>query len=274
MSGFRFKQFFVAHDRCAMKVGTDGVLLGAWAARTLTCNSALSILDVGTGTGLVALMIAQKLAQHQAQTGESSTNGEELEWHIDAIDIDPDAVSQAADNFAHSPWADHLHACHSALQDWHFTPPLPTAGNTTTPPLRGGREGYYHLIVSNPPYFVDSLKNPDAQRQAARHTDTLRYEELIGHSVRLLTEDGRIQLILPIEAEKDILRIAGEHGLMAEHILYIRTTPRKSPKRLILTLKRVNSQSSIVNCDTLTLMGENNEPRSAAYSDLCRDYYL
>lgn len=259
MSGFQFKQFFVAHDRCAMKVGTDGVLLGAWAARTLTCNSALctlhsalSILDVGTGTGLVALMIAQKVATLSSDT--------QTDWHIDAIDIDPDAVSQAADNFAQSPWDCHLHASHSSLQDWQPTPP-------TT----------YNLIVSNPPYFVDSLKNPDAQRQTARHTDTLRYEELITHSIRLLAEDGRIQLILPIEAEEHILRIAGEHGLAAEHILYIRTTPRKSPKRLIMTLKRVNSQ--IVNCqivklDSLTLTGENNEPRSAAYAELCRDYYL
>ena len=132
---FRFKQFTVWHDRCAMKVGTDGVLLGAWCPMAvdslqLIVNSRkhkeFRVLDIGTGSGLIALMLAQRLMGI---------------GHIDAIDIDTDAVAQAQDNFALSPWENMLHAHHSTLQDWQA-------------------EGY-DLIVSNPPYFQASLKNPN-----------------------------------------------------------------------------------------------------------------
>ena len=135
--GFRFKQFFVRHDRCAMKVGTDGVLLGAWApTNPLTPNPLTRILDIGTGSGLIALMLAQRCPDAQ----------------IAAIDIDPDAVAQARENFAASPWSDRLHVAQSSLQEWQM-------GNG-----KCGNDKWYDLIVSNPPYFTASLKNPDAAR--------------------------------------------------------------------------------------------------------------
>ena len=134
-----------------MKVGTDGVLLGAWCPVSSQASS-FKVLDVGTGSGLIALMLAQRLPEAK----------------ITAIDIDAGAVEQAAYNFGMSPWADRLNCQQISLQD-----------------LEG--EGVYDLIVSNPPYFQDSLKNPDSQRAIARHTDTLSYDELLKHSARLLT---------------------------------------------------------------------------------------
>ena len=129
---FRFKQFYVDDDRCAMKVGTDGVLLGCWCPTPhLTFDIGhLRILDIGTGSGLIALMLAQRCT----------------DAHIDAIDIDAEAAAQAAENFASSPWSERLHAHHCSLQEWR-------------------PEEKYHLIVSNPPYFQNSLKNPDKGRE-------------------------------------------------------------------------------------------------------------
>lgn len=264
--GFQFKQFYVAHDRCAMKVGTDGVLLGATAAASPLYSATypenpdipdnpvpLRVLDIGTGTGLVALMIAQRYFSSP--------------YFIDAIDIVPEAVEQARENFANSPWSAHLHAYQSSLQDWQSQP--------------------YHLIVSNPPYFVDSLKNPDKNRETARHTDTLSYEDLIKHSKRLLAPDGVLQLILPIEAEQEIRRIATAYDLYPTYTLYIRTTPTKSPKRFIIRFSPCLSLPAAgplpqlgkgclaeAGKGLLTLMGPNGEPRSQEYQELMKDFYL
>lgn len=238
--GFQFKQFYVAHNSCAMKVGTDGVLLGATAP-----IGGPRVLDIGTGTGLVSLMIAQRYFSSP--------------YFIDAIDIVPEAVEQARENFANSPWSDHLHAYQSSLQDWQSQP--------------------YHLIVSNPPYFVNSLKNPDKNRETARHTDTLSYEDLIKHSKRLLAPDGVLQLILPIEAEQEIRRIAAAYDLYPTYTLYIRTTPTKSPKRFIIRLSPTPPSPQVSPHEgelrgVLTLMGPNGEPRSQEYQELMKDFYL
>lgn len=242
--GFQFKQFYVAHDRCAMKVGTDGVLLGATAP-----IGGPRVLDIGTGTGLVALMIAQRYFSFLPAAGSSPHEGGLR--GVDAIDIVPEAVEQARENFANSPWSTHLHAYQSSLQDWQSQP--------------------YHLIVSNPPYFVDSLKNPDKNRETARHTDTLSYEDLIKHSKRLLAPDGVLQLILPIEAEQEIRRIAAAYELYPSYTLYIRTTPTKAPKRFII---RFSPGPTEAGKGFLTLMGPNGEPRSQEYQELMKDFYL
>lgn len=271
-----------------MKVGTDGVLLGATAspfppfghpfpkthASALRAggdsddtreNREFRVLDIGTGTGLVALMVAQKAAPLSPdKSGTLSpkrfAKGEGINTLlIDAIDIVPEAVEQARENFENSPWAEHLHAYQSCLQEWE-----------------DGGKGKYDLIVSNPPYFVDSLKNPDKGRETARHTDTLSYEELIGHSRRLLAEDGILHLILPIEAEQEITRLAAEQGLHPTRIIYIHTTTKKAPKRFIVDFQVSTPMQTEQPCNIshLTLMGENGEPRSKAYAELCRDYYL
>ena len=244
---FKFKQFTVWHDRCAMKVGTDGVLLGAWcpldsqasSSKSLKSSKGFKVLDIGTGSGLIALMLAQRLEGAQ----------------ITAIDIDSGAVEQAKYNFELSPWAKRLECKQTALQN-----------------LDG--KGSYNLIVSNPPYFQDSLKNPDTQRAMARHTDTLSYEQLLSHSARLLTEDGILALVLPIEAEQQIITIAQTHKLYPTHITHVYPKPGKAAKRLLIAfslLPIANSPSPIAN--SLTLESEN-APRSEVYKELTKEFYL
>ena len=250
---FRFKQFTVWHDRCAMKVGTDGVLLGAWCPLPIAnnpspitnnqspiANPPYRVLDIGTGSGLIALMLAQRLSSQSPIA------------HIDAIDIDANAVAQAQDNFALSPWEDMLHAHHSTLQDWQAE--------------------RYDLIVSNPPYFQASLKNPNQQRATARHTDSLSYEELIAHAARLLKDSGVLALILPIEAESEIRTLANHHKLYPTHITHIHSKPNKPAKRLLIALsKQEQSEEPLIR--TFYIESES-APRSPEYQDLTRDFYL
>ncbi len=244
-----------------MKVGTDGVLLGAWCplmefrsegvqefrsegVPSEHLNSEASehftkVLDIGTGSGLIALMLAQRMPEAK----------------ITAIDIDCGAVSQAKHNFELSPWAERLDCQQTALQD-----------------LAG--EGIYDLIVSNPPYFQDSLKNPDSQRSLARHTDTLSYDELLAHSARLLKEGGRLALVLPIEAEQQIIALAQAHALYPTHITHVYPKPGKAAKRLLIAfslLPIANSPSPIAN--SLTLESETS-PRSQEYKELTKEFYL
>ena len=250
---FRFKQFTVWHDRCAMKVGTDGVLLGAWCpvdSRASSSKSSKSfkgskssksVLDVGTGSGLIALMLAQRIQGAQ----------------ITAIDIDAGAVEQAKYNFGVSPWADRLECHQTALQE-----------------VEG--EGIYDLIVSNPPYFQDSLKNPDSQRAMARHTDTLSYEELLRDSVRLLKKEGIIALVLPIEAEQQIIALGQRYRLCPTHITHVYPKPGKAAKRLLIALQaypRPLPEGKGEKRGELTLESET-APRSEAYIELTKEFYL
>jgi tRNA1Val (adenine37-N6)-methyltransferase len=172
--------------------------------------------------------------------------------HIDAIDIDAKAVAQAQDNFALSPWENMLHAHHSTLQDWQA-------------------EGY-DLIVSNPPYFQASLKNPNQQRATARHTDSLSYEELIAHAARLLRDSGVLALILPIEAESEIRTLAEHYRLYPTHITHIHSKPNKPAKRLLIAFTR-NKSSEEPLIRTFYIESES-APRSPEYQDLTRDFYL
>ena len=233
--GFQFKQFYVRHDRCAMKVGTDGVLLGAWVESGLQ-PSATGILDVGTGSGLVALMLAQRFPQA----------------HIDAIDIDEPAVSQAADNFLSSPWSDRLHAYHARVQAWQHGP--------------------YGLIVSNPPYFRNSLKNPDKGREMARHTDTLSYDELLCHSARLLAEDGTLALILPAETEQEVTETATRYSLFLTHVTRVYSKVPKPAKRVLLAFSRHLSAASPL--ENTLVLEDAQGVRSAAYQEITKDFYL
>lgn len=229
---FRFRQFIVEDALCAMKVGTDGVLLGAWTE----VHKDNRVLDIGSGSGLISLMLAQK--------GAAS---------VDAIDIDPMAVQQSQLNFDASPWSC-CHAHLSSLQDWR---------------------GTYSLIVSNPPYFVDSLKNPDAARQAARHTDTLSYEELITHAYRLLSDGGRLCLILPAQAETDILALACAYPLQLRRICRVKGVERKPYKRMMVEwVKCVGATECPPALPTALTLMDSTGGRSAEYSELCKDFYL
>lgn len=190
---FSFKQFTVNHDLCAMKVGTDGVLLGAW----VNCFQASFILDIGTGSGLIALMLAQR------------SNAS-----IHAIDIDTDACKQANINVLQSPFKDRIQIFHSSLQD--FFP-----------------SDKYDLIVSNPPYFINSLKSPDEQRSKARHSDTLPFSSLMKQSSRMLKKDGILSLILPYDSLPIANEEAYRYRLIPKRRTYIKPTPLLPPKRVL-----------------------------------------
>ena len=234
-----------------MKVGTDGVLLGAWCpvdSRASSSKSSKSfkgfkVLDVGTGSGLIALMLAQRIQETQ----------------ITAIDIDTGAAAQAQYNFSISPWADRLSCQQTALQE-----------------VEG--EGIYDLIVSNPPYFQDSLKNPNNQRAIARHTDTLSYEELVKHSARLLKEEGMLALVLPIEAEQPIIALAQTHHLYPTHITHVYPKPSKPAKRLLIAFRlspiALASAPSLTPTTNSLILESETAPRSDKYKELTRGFYL
>lgn len=244
---FRFKQFTVWHDRCAMKVGTDGVLLGAWCPlAAATSEGEYKVLDIGTGSGLIALMLAQRISSMQREV------------RIDAIDVDASAVEQASSNCSQSAWASHLHVHHSTLQQWK------SEGCEVA-------EGY-DLIVSNPPYFQSSLKNPDAQRATARHTDSLSYSELIAHSERLLRRNGMLALVLPIEAEKEILSLAAAAGLSPTAITYVHTKPGKPVKRILMALTKGDAAGEVDGNHFYIESADS--PRSEEYKKLTEEFYL
>ena len=242
--GFQFRQFFVRHDLSSMKVGTDGVLLGAWAPlpqrpdirEIREIRTGYSILDVGTGSGLIALMLAQRCPDAQ----------------IDAIDIDEVSCRQAQNNFDASPWAERLHAAHSSLQDW--------------------KSWEYDLIVSNPPFFVDSLKAPDAARCAARHNDTLPFSALIAESARLLKPTGTLAIIVPCEAEETLQTLAAAHGLQCTDRCYVHPKPDRPPKRVLLAWQHASANLG-GSTEHLTLE-DNHGGRSPEYQQLTGEFYL
>ncbi len=192
---FRFKQFTVWHDRCAMKVGTDGVLLGAWAP----VEGVTTLLDVGTGSGLVALMLAQRAVHAR----------------IVAVEIDPGAAGQAMENAVQSPWKDRIDV---RCVDF----------NCFQTEMR------FDLIVSNPPYFTQSLNCPDARRAMARHADNLSCDGLLERSVALLSPSGKIALVLPAEIAGEVHGKAVFLGLRLMRRTFVRTVPHALPKRVLL----------------------------------------
>lgn len=198
---FQFKKFTVWHDRCAMKVGTDGVLLGAWA----DVKGAGRILDVGTGTGLIALMSAQRSTAL-----------------VDAVDIDEAACLQANENVRNSPFAGRVRVFHASLEAYRR--------ETAT---------RYDLIVSNPPYFIGSLKCPDAQRALARHTDSLPLQELVRDSRGLLAPQGRLALILPYDQKDRLLKCGAEEGFFVSKETIVIPRPGVDPKRCLVELSVV-----------------------------------
>lgn len=248
---FRFKQFTIFHDRCAMKVGTDGVLLGCWAITPpypSPQGRGIRILDIGTGSGLIARMLMQRFPEAE----------------VEGIDIDEAAVEQAKENMRAYP-------C-----------PLPKGKGTGSIYLSRLQEwdpGYeYDLIVSNPPYFQNSLKNPDKGRELARHTDSLSYEELLAHSARLLTMHGQLAIILPADAEHEICTLAVRHSLYLTHVTRVNSKESKPPRRVLLQFEKSESQDhgiteSRPKEDTLVLE-DNKGGRSAAYQELAKDFYL
>lgn len=198
---FQFKQFLIRQELCAMKVGTDGVLLGAWA------HGGQHILDAGTGTGLIALMMAQRYPLSQ----------------LTAIDIDEQAVRQARQNVALSPFAARVEVLHESLQEHAAS---------------GGLSGSYDAIVSNPPFFIDSLAAPDAQRNMARHALTLTYAELMQAASLLLSDDGELSVVVPFDYRQRMDDEATFAGLFPSRLCAVKTADRKPPRRYLLAFKK------------------------------------
>lgn len=230
---FQFKQFSIAHDRCTHKVGTDGVLLGAWV-RVLPGDR--SVLDIGTGSGLIALMVAQR-------TG--------VNCFIDAIEIGEEDASQAKDNVSQSPWKDRVKVYNTALQDFHVGKP-------------------YDLIVTNPPYFSSSLLPPDEKRGRARHSNALPWPQLLEHVIRLLSDQGRLAMILPHAEALKFTSLASTAGLFVLRKTVVRSRANKPPERLLLELgTSVNGMP-----DTELILHSGPEKWSEEYVLLTKDFYL
>lgn len=229
--GFTFKQFEINHEGCAMKVGTDGVLLGAWCA----CHSARRIADIGTGTGLIALMCAQR-------NGTSS---------IDAIEIDHSASECARENIARSTWSDRIRVIEIAIQDYTC-------------------EERYDLLVSNPPYFSETLQSPDPSRAVARHNCSLPHRDLIAAAKRLLTDEGRLALILPADEARRFAMQAVAAGLHLRRRCDVTTKRGAEPKRTM-------SEWSLTACESeheLLTLAANDGSRSEDYRRLTEEFYL
>ena len=211
MSKFQFKQFSLEQDQCAMKIGTDGLLLGAWAPIEHIPNQ---ILDIGTGTGIIALMLAQRSNATQ----------------IDALEIEENAYEQATDNFENSPWNDRLFCFHAGLDEFMDEP-----------------EDEYDLIVSNPPFYSEDYKTNNEQRDLARFQDALPFEDLIEAADLLLSENGVLAVIIPFKEEERFLALANEFELYPIQITHVKGTPTTEIKRSLLALSRNNIETPTIN---------------------------
>jgi tRNA1Val (adenine37-N6)-methyltransferase len=231
-SFFRFKQFTINQDKCAFKVGTDGVLLGACANVT----GMKRILDIGTGTGLIALMLAQR-----------------CDAEIIAIEPDNDSFVQASQNVRLSKWSSRIRIENCTLQN--FNP-----DNTS-----------FDLIVSNPPYFIDSLKNPDPAKSDTRHNDSLTHSDILTGARRLLAEEGLLQLIMPYDEGNIFIADAQEHGFYCNSILKIRPMPSSEIRRLILGFTRKRTKPTE---NFLTIEKGKRHEFTDEYIRLMKDFYL
>ena len=290
---FRFKQFSVVNELSAMKVNTDGVLLGA--LMTIRPEDR-NLLDIGTGTGTIALMAAQRVLGIPDQVGddgvvvgnegvvvgkegvvvgnEGVVVGNDIPGGvvIDAIDIDEPSATEAASNFRNSPWSGVLHAHHASLEDFaafiaeSCAPAGPDTGESSSDSCPG-----YDLVFSNPPYFDCSLQAPEERRNAARHTSTgLSYREILDFASSHLTAQGRVALVLPADTERDLARHARMCGLHLHKITRIRTVPRKAPSRIVAEFSRQRTDAPQDSILTIQDGGQYTQE----YLDLMHEFYL
>ncbi|MEH6769605.1 tRNA1(Val) (adenine(37)-N6)-methyltransferase [Maribacter arcticus] len=230
---FRFKQFEINQDRCAMKIGTDGVLLGAWA----DIKNAESILDIGAGTGLIALMLAQR------------SNAEV----IDAIEIDSNAYEQCVENFENSLWGDRLYCYHAGLDE--FIEEI---------------EDLYDVIVCNPPFYTESVISGDLQRDQARQNEFLPFNELLEAVSVLISENGIFSTIIPFKEKDDFIRIAATFDLFPSRCLRVKGNPAAEVKRVLLEFTALEKAYKVLD---LTIEKERHV-YTIDYINLTKDFYL
>ncbi|MEW7290089.1 tRNA1(Val) (adenine(37)-N6)-methyltransferase [Aquimarina sp. 2304DJ70-9] len=231
---FKFKQFTVEQDRCAMKIGTDGVLLGAWVPIDENVNS---ILDIGTGTGVIALMVAQR------------SNAE----IIDALEIDTEAYEEAVDNFETSPWGDRLFCYHASFQEFFEE-----------------IDDQYDVLISNPPFYSEDYKSKDAQRDMARFEDALPFEHLLVGASKLLSDTGQLAIVIPYKEEKRVVGIAEQVGLFPKKITRVRGNSTSEIKRSLLLFGFDQTA-----CEIDELIIENSRHAyTQEYINLTKDFYI
>lgn len=231
---FNFKQFKIEQNRCAMKIGTDAVLLGAW---TPLINNPYSILDIGTGTGVIALMLAQR------------SNAEQ----IDAIEIDDAAFEQAIDNFEASPWNERLYCFHAGLDEFMDEP-----------------EDEYDLIISNPPFYTEDYKTKNTQRDLARFEEALPFEDLVEAADLLLSENGIFSIIIPFKEEARFLALANDFELYPLKITHVKGTSTTEIKRSLMAFTRIKQTTLI---DELVIETARHQ-YTPEYIELTKDFYL
>ena len=230
---FQFRQFVVHQQRCAMKVGTDGTLLGAWAAAP---SGQCRILDIGTGTGLIALMMAQRYPEAE----------------VTGIDIDEDAVTQAVENVSLSPFSERVRIYRQDIVN--FTDIIG-----------------FDAIVSNPPYFVDSLACPDDQRTIARHAVSLTYEQLMHQAYLLLKDEGCFSVVVPSDCRAKIEAAACLEGFFTTRVCLIKTTPRKQPKRQLIEFQKHPVSELDISEGVIEVFPN---VRSEWYQQLTKEFYI
>ena len=231
---FQFKEFKVNQDKCAMKIGTDGVLLGAWAS--IDKNS-FSVLDIGAGTGILSLMIAQR------------SNAQ----NIEAIEIDADAYEQCSENFENSPWADRLFCYHASLLEF----------------VEEADEKYDHIIC-NPPFYSEDFKTDNDARDLARFNDAMPFEHLIYAVANLLSESGVFSVIIPFKEELSFIDLASKAALYPKNILHVKGNPDSEIKRSLLEFTFMKNEAKILELVIEKLRHQYTEE----YINLTKDFYL
>lgn len=232
---FKFKQFSIEQDKCAMKVGTDSVLLGAWCPID---NNPNAILDIGAGTGILSLMMAQR------------TNAEQ----IDAVEIDEDAYEQCVANYENSPWSDRLFCYHAALDELVEDP-----------------EDEYDIIISNPPFYAEDFKTDNTQRDLARFQDAMPFEELIESADLLLSENGIFAVIIPFKEEERFLNLCAEVELYPVKVTRVKGSHKTPIVRSLMAFKRY--ELSVLTADEL-VVEINRHEYTDDYINLTKDFYL
>jgi len=241
---FQFKQFSIQQDKTAMKVGTDGVLLGAWAPVN---HNPFSVLDVGAGTGIIALMLAQRTHAQQ----------------IDALEIDEEAYEQAVENFENSPWGDRLFCFHAGLDEF--------IEESEDDPSDSELAQQYDLIVSNPPFYAEDYKTENEQRDLARFQDAMPFDELVEAANLLLSENGIFALIIPFKEEKKFIALAKESELYPIKITRVKGTPKSEIKRSLLAFSR--NEIPEIEIDELIIEIERHV-YTPEYIELTKAFYL
>ncbi len=229
---FQFKQFRINQERCAMKVTTDACLLGAWP---VLADTAIRVLDIGTGTGLVALMLAQRYPNIQ----------------IDGIELNPEAAEQAVENVVNSPWFNRINIIRQDIRDFTHLQ-------------------LYDIVITNPPFFRNSLLGPDMARNAARHTDGLDDRTLLEAAERCLTQHGTIAVLLPLKEFRLFEKLFNGQGWWCNRSLLVRNNADKPDKRVIAIMSRQQSAAVI---EKLTIRDDQNE-YTTSFKELLSPFYL